>query len=73
MKALQMSHTFVYMTAKETNSVLNRMHFHIIILFHDLILKHYTYTRNCKKTEEYLIKNTSYLNVVFFPYNSILK
>jgi len=35
MKALQMIHTFVYiytyMMAKETNSVLSRMPFHIII------------------------------------------
>lgn len=70
MKALQMIHTFgyIYISDSQRNKFCSQWNaFHIIILFHDLILKNYTDARNCKTTEEYLGKNTSYLNVLFFP------
>lgn len=48
-KALQIIRPFLYIMVKEPNSVLNIMHFHVIILFHDLILKQYTYLKNAKR------------------------
>lgn len=40
------------------------MYFHTITMFHDLILEH---TEEIANTEEYLAKNTSYLNIQFSP------